>query len=109
MFQRNVRNQEQGKKMSIKKELLSELTENQLKKLAEFKGIKFDLTTRQKKYYEGWDEKDKLIDYLNDNKELTLSDIENFIVSKNRKQNSSGFGNRYFFTIFFNWAFTTKW
>jgi hypothetical protein len=38
--------------MSIKKELLNELTENQLKELAESKGIIFTLNNIQKKYYE---------------------------------------------------------
>ena len=66
--------------MSIKKELLNELSERQLKQLAEHKGIEFTLTMFQKKYYEGWDEKDKLVDIMNDYKELTVSDIENFIV-----------------------------
>ena len=69
--------------MSIKKELLCELSENQLKQLAEHKGIKFALTTEKKKYYEGWNEKDKLIDLMNDNKTLTVTDIENFITHKN--------------------------
>ena len=68
--------------MSIKKELLSELTEEQLKQLAEFKGMTFKLTSVQRKYYEGWDEKDKLIDLMNDHQNLTVTDIENFIVKK---------------------------
>jgi len=70
--------------MSIKKELLSELTEEQLKQLAEFKGIKFNLSKVQKKYYAGWDEKDKLVDIMNDHQGLTVSDIEEYIVKKNK-------------------------
>jgi hypothetical protein len=66
--------------MSIKKELLNELTEEQLKRLAENKGIDFNLNDVQKKYYRKWDEKDKLIDLMNDNKQLTISEIEKFIV-----------------------------
>lgn len=69
--------------MSIKKELLSELSEQQLKELAEHKGIKFSLTSEKKKYYEGWKEKDKLIDLMNDSQRVTVSDIEHFILHKN--------------------------
>ena len=68
--------------MSIKKELLCELTERQLKELAEYKGISFSLSKIQKKYYTGWQERDKIIDLMNDNKELTISDIEQFITQK---------------------------
>ena len=68
--------------MSIKKELLSELTEKQLKQFAGFKGITFTLTSNQKKYYDGWDEKEKLVDLMNDHQGVTLTDIENFIVKK---------------------------
>ena len=67
-------------RMSIKKELLNELTEGQLKELAEYKGIKFTLTNSQRKYYEGWDEKEKLVDLMNDCQMLSISDIESFIV-----------------------------
>ncbi|MEM0493299.1 MAG: hypothetical protein QXS02_05045 [Candidatus Thermoplasmatota archaeon] len=73
-----------GKDMSIKKELLEELTEEQLRKLAEYKGIKFNLTEAKKKYYEGWSERDKLVDLLNDSKALTVADVERFIVDKNK-------------------------
>jgi len=66
--------------MSIKKELLNELTERQLKQLAEFRGIDFTLNRIQKKYYANWDEKDRLVDLMNDHKQLTISDIEKFIV-----------------------------
>ncbi len=70
--------------MSIKKELLSELTENQLKELAENKGIKLNLNERKKRYYAEWDEKDKLTDIMNDIEDLTVKDIEEFIkIQKN--------------------------
>ena len=66
--------------MSIKKELLNELTENQLKQLAEIKGIEFTLNTIQKEYYTGWEEKDKLVDIMTDQKQISVSDVEKFIV-----------------------------
>ena len=65
--------------MSIKKELLNELTENQLKQLAESKGIAFSLNTVQKKYYENWAEKDKLVDLMSTHKLITVPEIEKFI------------------------------
>jgi len=68
--------------MSIKKELLNELTENQLKKLAESKGIAFSLNKVQKKYYENWAEKDKLVDMMATNNQITVSEIEKFIQTK---------------------------
>ena len=66
-----------------KKELLNELTEKQLRQFAEFKGIKFNLTSAQKKYYSGWSEKDKLVDLICDNQGISVPDIEKFIVGKN--------------------------
>ncbi len=66
--------------MSIKKELLNELTENQLKQLAENKGIDFSLNDIQEKYYENWDEKDKIVDIMTDQKHISVSEIEKFIV-----------------------------
>jgi hypothetical protein len=66
--------------MSIKKELLNELTENQLKQLAEKKGIDFTLNRCQKQYYQNWDEKDKLVDIMSDYKDLSLTEIEKFVV-----------------------------
>ncbi|HUS99384.1 MAG TPA: hypothetical protein VMY59_03600 [Candidatus Thermoplasmatota archaeon] len=69
--------------MSIKKELLNELTENQLKQLAESKGIIFTLNTIQKKYYENWAEKDKLVDLMATNTHITVPEIEKFIKTKN--------------------------
>ena len=68
--------------MSIKKEMLQELTEQQLLQLAEDKGIKFKLNKTQKEYYANWDEKDKIIDLMTDNPELSVTDIEQFIMSK---------------------------
>jgi len=68
--------------MSIKKELLNELTEMQLKQLADSKGIKFTLNSTQQKYYENWNEKDKLIDLLSTHKHITVSEIERFIHTK---------------------------
>lgn len=68
--------------MSIKKELLNELTEKQLKQLAGYKGIDFSLNSVQKKYYRDWDEKDKLVDMMTDYKQLTISEIEKFIVNR---------------------------
>jgi hypothetical protein len=67
--------------MSIKKELLNELTEHQLKQLAESKGIAFTLNTIQRKYYENWAEKDKLVDLMSTNRHITVSEIEKFIQS----------------------------
>jgi hypothetical protein len=74
-----------GDKMSIKKELLDELTENQLKNLAETKGIKFKLNKVQKMYYAEWDEKDKMVDILSDKDSLTIKEIEEFIKLQNKK------------------------
>jgi hypothetical protein len=71
--------------MSIKKELLNELTEFQLKQLAESKGIIFTLNTVQKKYYENWAEKDKIVDLMSENKHITVTEIERFIHTNNAK------------------------
>ncbi len=68
--------------MSIKKELLNELTEKQLKQLAEHKGMEFTLNSIQKNYYRSWDEKDKLVDLMTDHKQLTISEIEKFIADR---------------------------
>ncbi len=67
--------------MTIKKELLNGLSELQLKELAEYKGINLNLNSVKSKYYENWEEKDILVDLIADNKELTVSEIEKFIVS----------------------------
>ncbi|MCX6670860.1 MAG: hypothetical protein NTX92_02935 [Euryarchaeota archaeon] len=68
--------------MSIKKELLNELSEHQLKQLAESKGIIFKLNTIQKKYYQNWAEKDKLVDLMTTNDHITVLEIEKFIQAK---------------------------
>jgi len=68
--------------MSIKKELLNELTEKQLKQLAENKGIAFNLNKVQKKYYENWDEKDKLVDIIATHNNVTVSGIEKLLQTK---------------------------
>jgi hypothetical protein len=68
--------------MSIKKELLNELTEHQLKQLAQTKGIVFTLNNIQKKYYQNWAEKDKLVDLISTHKSVTVSEIERFIQTK---------------------------
>lgn len=65
--------------MSIKKELLNRLTEKQLKELAENKGIKFRLSKTQEMYYTNWNEKEKLIDLMNEKEDLTVKEIEKFI------------------------------
>ena len=67
--------------MSIKKELLDELTEKQLKEFADNKRIDFSMSSSQKKYYADWTEKDRLVDILNDNLDVTVNEIEEFIKS----------------------------
>jgi len=69
--------------MSIKKELLNELTEHQLKNLAESKGIKIKLNKIQQNYYSDWDERDKMVDLMGDKEDLTLKEIEKFIKLEN--------------------------
>ena len=71
--------------MSIKKELLNELSESQLKQLAGSKGIIFTLNSIQEKYYENWAEKDKLVDLMSENKHITVTEIERFIHTSNAK------------------------
>lgn len=68
--------------MSLKKELLNELDVKQLKELVDTKGITFRMNGTKKKYYDGWDEKDKLVDLMTDHKGITIGDIESFIVDK---------------------------
>lgn len=66
--------------MSIKKELLDELTKEQLKELAENKGIKYNsLNKTRKDYYAGWDEKDRLVDLMSDTSILSVKEIEDFV------------------------------
>ncbi|MEF8879780.1 MAG: hypothetical protein V5A64_05255 [Candidatus Thermoplasmatota archaeon] len=72
--------------MSIKKEMLSRLTEEQLKSIAEDKGIKFnDLSSSQEKYYKGWDEKDKMVDVMTSKEDVTVREIEKFLKMQNNK------------------------
>ena len=71
--------------MSLKKELLSKLTEKQLRELAEIKGISFELTDKQRRYYENWSGKDIIIDIMNDTNDLTIKEIEEYIKSYIRK------------------------
>ena len=68
--------------MSIKKELLSTLSEAQLLRLADSKGIAFTLNATQKQYYENWTEKDRLVDIMAGNGKLTIHDIESFILRR---------------------------
>ena len=65
--------------MSIKKELLDELTEKQLKELAKSKGVEFTMSNAQKKYYAEWNEKDRLVDMMNDKEDITVKEIEKFL------------------------------
>jgi uncharacterized protein (UPF0216 family) len=65
--------------MSIKKELLDELTEKQLKELAESKGIKVDLSDTQKRYYADWEEREILVDMISDKEDITVREIEEFL------------------------------
>ncbi|MEF8847592.1 MAG: hypothetical protein V5A68_00455 [Candidatus Thermoplasmatota archaeon] len=65
--------------MSIKKEMLNTLSEDLLKSLIEEKGISFKLSKAQREYYEGWDEKDKLVDLMGDLSDLSIKEIERYI------------------------------
>jgi len=71
--------------MSLKKELLDKLTEKQLKKLAESKGIKIHLSQAQEKYYADWDEKQRLVDIMTDKEDITIKEIEDYIRNFNSK------------------------
>jgi len=70
--------------MYIKKELLNELDEDQLKEFAEDKGIKLKLSKRQKKYYVDWDEKDKIVDIISDKIDISVREIEEYIKIQNK-------------------------
>ena len=65
--------------MSIKKELLDELTEKQLKELAKSKGVEFTMSNAQKKYYAEWNERDKIVDMMNDKEDITVKEIERYL------------------------------
>ena len=43
------------------------------------KGIKFNLSQTQKKYYDGWDEKEKMVDLMSSKEDLTVKEIEDYI------------------------------
>jgi len=51
----------------------------QLKEIAENKGIKFNLSQTKKDYYASWDEKDTIVDLMNCEECLTVKEIENYI------------------------------
>lgn len=68
--------------MSIKKELLDRLTEQELKQIAESKGIHFNLNQTKKDYYADWDEKDKIVDLMSCEEDLTVKEIEAYIKNK---------------------------
>jgi len=65
--------------VSLKKELLRQLDLNQLKKLIKEKNIGIQLNRIQKEFYANWDEKEKLVDILNDCESVKISDIEKFV------------------------------
>ena len=65
--------------MSIKKVLLEELTEKQLKDFAESKGVKIDLSDTQKRYYADWEEREILVDMISDKEDVTVREIEEFL------------------------------
>lgn len=67
--------------MSIKKELLSQLSLQQLKMLASKKGVTFSTNEKQKQYYADWSEKEQIIDMMNDNNDLSIKEIEEHIKS----------------------------
>jgi len=67
--------------MSLKKELLSQLSLQQLKALADKKRVSFSTNEKQEKYYADWSEKDQMIDMMNDNNDISIKEIENHIKS----------------------------
>jgi len=69
--------------MSLKKELLSQLSLQQLKDLAEKKSVSFSINEKQKEYYADWSEKEQMIDMMNDNNDITIKEIEDHIKSYN--------------------------
>ena len=72
--------------MSLKKELLGKLTEKQLKKLAENKGLKFSMSDSQEKYYADWNEKERIVDMMTDKEDITIKEIEDIIKNSNSKK-----------------------
>ena len=73
--------------MSLKKELLRQLDLNQLKKLIKEKNIGIQLNRIQKEFYANWDEKEKLVDILNDCESVKISDIEKFVSEFQNRNN----------------------
>ncbi|HDM25562.1 MAG: hypothetical protein DRJ99_04170 [Thermoplasmata archaeon] len=71
--------------MSLKKELLRQLDLDQLKKLIEEKNIEIRLSKIQKDFYANWDEKEKLVDILNDCENIRIADIEKYVPSFQNK------------------------
>ena len=67
--------------MSKKKELLSQLSLQQLKALAEKKRVSFSKNDKQKEYYAEWPEKEQIIDMMNDNNDISIKEIEDHIKS----------------------------
>ena len=67
------------KKMSLKKELLFELTETQLEEFVESKDIHFALSKIQRRYYKDWKKGEKLVDIINDEPDISIKDIEEYI------------------------------
>jgi len=71
--------------VSLKKELLRQLDLDQLKKLIEEKNIEIRLSKIQKDFYANWDEKEKLVDILNDCENIRIADIEKYVPSFQNK------------------------
>lgn len=65
--------------MSLKKELLCELTEEQLEHFVESRDIQCKLSKIQKKYYKNRGECEKLVDIINDKQDISIKDIEEYI------------------------------
>ena len=70
--------------MSIKKELLSQMSLQELKKLASRKGISFSLNERQREYYADWSEKERMVDLMNDTRDLSIREIEDHLRSSRK-------------------------
>lgn len=56
--------------------------------LADYKGVKLNLSDTQKKYYAGWNEKDKLVDIMKDKGDVTVKDIENYLKLQRKTENN---------------------
>ncbi len=64
--------------------MLHKMNLQQLKTLANRKGISFSLNDRQKEYYAEWSEKDLMVDMMNDVRDLSVKEIEEHL-KVNRK------------------------